>query len=215
MAFRHPALAAFEPLPLSERLFVRARLLSAPLVELTKHVHGRRVLDVGCGHGLLVAMLALGFPEREVWGIDPDERKIDWARRSIGRFPNVRLEAQLLGALTAAPFDTICVADVLYLLPPSEWPAFLRACRARCVAGGRLVLKEAEDDGSWRVKKTLLQERVMVRVLGRTRQSGAVGFSPRAVLEGAVRESGFVMERVEALSRGYSTPHVLMVARAA
>ena len=80
--------------------------------------------------------------------------------------------------------------------------------------GGRLVLKEAEDDGSWRVKKALWQEQLMVRLLRRTHSSGAVGFAPRATLEAAVRGAGFAIEEVVSLARGYSTPHLLIAARA-
>lgn len=214
----HPALAAFASLPLAERLFVHARLFSAPLEAMAAEAKGRRLADIGCGHGVLVSLLAVGFPDREVWGVDPDARKIDWAQRSIGRFPNVRLEVGTVEALAAkAPrsFDTLFVADVLYLLPPAQWPAFLRACRALLVDGGRLVLKEAEDDGSWRVKKALWQEQLMVRVLRRTRESGAIGFEPRATTERALEETGFSRIESRSLARGYTTPHVLFVAECA
>ncbi len=75
------------------------------------------------------------------------------------------------------------------------------------------MLKEAEDDGSWRVKKALFQEQLMVRMLRRTHSSGAVGFAPRATLEAAVRAAGFAIEEVVPLARGYSTPHLMIVAR--
>ncbi|MCA2976850.1 MAG: class I SAM-dependent methyltransferase [Myxococcaceae bacterium] len=214
----HPALAVFAPLPLAERLFVRARLFSAPLEAMADRAVGTRLLDVGCGHGVLTALLAVGFPERQVVGIDPDARKIDWARRSVGTFQNVQLEATGVDALAArAPgqFDTVFVADVLYLLPPPRWPAFLSACRALLVESGRLVLKEAEDDGSWRAKKTLWQERVMVKVLGRTQQSGAVGFEPRQTLSRALEEAGFSIRESASMTRGYTTPHVIFVAECA
>jgi 2-polyprenyl-3-methyl-5-hydroxy-6-metoxy-1,4-benzoquinol methylase len=211
----HPALAAFSSLPLAERLFVRARLFSAPLEAMAARASGTRLVDVGCGHGVLTALLAVGFPDRTVTGIDPDARKIDWARRSIGRFPNVRLEATTVDELavkTKGAFDTVFVADVLYLLPPTRWPGFLSACRALLAPKGRLVLKEAEDDGSWRAKKTLLQEQLMVRVLGRTHESGAVGFEPLESLMRALEETGFSVRESLPMTRGYTTPHVLFVA---
>ena len=203
----HPSLKVFDGLPLKERLFVRGRLATAPLEALAARAEGARLLDVGCGHGVLVALLAAGSPARRVVGIDPDERKIEWARASVGRLPNVELRACTIEELAAqrpAEFDTVLVADVLYLLA---------AARALLRPGGRLVLKEAEDDGSWRVKKALLQEQLMVRMLRRTHSSGAVGFAPRAVLETAVRGAGFAIEEVVPLARGYSTPHLLIVAR--
>ncbi len=214
----HSALAAFSQLPLAERLFVHARLFSAPLVEMAAEVKGKRVADIGCGHGVLVALLAVGFPEREVWGVDPDARKIDWARRSIGTFANVKLQTGTVEALAKEQpqhFDTLFVADVLYLLPPAQWPGFLSACRTLLVPGGRLVIKEAENDGSWRAKKALLQEQVMVKVLRRTHGSGAVGFEPRETLKRTLEETGFSIIETLSLSRGYTTPHVLFVAECA
>lgn len=207
----------FDALPLKERLFVRARLASAPLHELAARARGETLVDVGCGHGALIALLAVGHPERHVVGIDPDARKIAWARRSVGRCGNVELVACTIETLAAerpGAFDTVLVADVLYLLPAAQWTPFLRAAHALLRAGGRLVLKEAEDDGSWRVRKALWQERLMVGLLRRTRSSGAVGFAPRSVLAEAVRRAGFTVEETVALARGYTTPHVLFNARA-
>ena len=212
----HPSLKVFDGLPLKERLFVRGRLATAPLEALAARAKGARLLDVGCGHGVLVALLAAGNPARHVVGIDPDERKIEWARASVGRLPNVELRActiEVLAAERPGEFDTVLVADVLYLLSASAWRPFLAAAHALLRSGGRLVLKEAEDDGSWRVKKALLQEQLMVRMLRRTHSSGAVGFAPRATLESAVREAGFAIEEIVPLARGYSTPHLLIVAR--
>jgi 2-polyprenyl-6-hydroxyphenyl methylase/3-demethylubiquinone-9 3-methyltransferase len=212
----HPSLKVFNDLPLKERLFVRGRLATAPLEAMAARAEGARLLDVGCGHGVLVALLAAASPARHVVGIDPDERKIDWARASVGQLPNVELRActiEVLAAERPAEFDTVLVADVLYLLSAAAWRPFLAAARALLRPGGRLVLKEAEDDGSWRVKKALFQEQLMVRMLRRTHSSGAVGFAPRATLESAVRGTGFTIEEIVPLARGYSTPHLMIVAR--
>ena len=132
----HPSLNVFAGLPLKERLFVRGRLASAPLAELAARAEGATLLDVGCGHGVLVALLAVGFPGRRVVGIDPDERKIEWARQSVGRAPNVELLACTIEELAAerpGAFDTVFVADVLYLLDALAWQPFLRAA-SRCCA---------------------------------------------------------------------------------
>lgn len=217
MTSRRNALRVFAPLPLKERLFVRGRLASAPLEELAVRAQGRNLLDVGCGHGVLVALLAVDQPERRVVGIDPDARKVEWARRSVGRLGNVELQACTIETLAAqhpGAFDCVLVADVLYLLERARWLPFLRAAHRLLVPGGRLVLKEAEDDGSWRVAKALWQERVMVHLLRRTRSSGAVGFAPRAFLAESLRSACFGIEETVSLARGYSTPHVLFAARA-
>ena len=206
------AIEAFDTLPLAERLFVRARAFSAPLEALAHRVTGRDVLDVGCGHGVLVAMLAHRSPERRVTGIDPDPRKIEWARRSVGRWPNVTLELASIEQVPVSAFDSICIADVLYLLPPDAWRSFFTAAHEALRPGGRLLLKEAEDDGSWRASKALWQERLMVSLLRRTHSSGAIAVPRREVMLEALLAAGFVLDDVVPLAQGFTTPHVLFVA---
>src|SRR5262245_29336605 len=114
-------LQVFHPLPWRERAFVRARWGSAPLQRMADLAPARGLIaDVGCGHGVLSAALALGNPARRVLGVDPDERKIDLARRALASLPNVELRPgtaeSLLPGLEGA-LDAAVVADVLYLLP--------------------------------------------------------------------------------------------------
>ena len=212
----HLSLKVFDSLPLKERLFVRARLALAPLEALAARAHGTTILDVGCGHGVLVALLAGSHPERQVVGIDPDERKIAWAKASIGRNANVELRACLIEALAAerpGSFDSVIVADVLCLVARTAWPSFLRAARRLLRPGGQLLLKDAENDGSWRVTKALWQERLMVRLLRRTHASG-IGFASRAEWHDVLAATGFVVDDTTAFS-GYTAPHVLFTAHRA
>jgi len=210
-------LEVYRPLPWKERAFVRARWGSAPLQRMADLAPQRGfIADVGCGHGVLTAALALGHPERRVLGVDPDERKIALARSALATLPNVELRtgsaASLLPDLEAT-LDAIAVADVLYLLPFPEWPAFLATCRRLLKPGGQLLLKEAEANRrSWKYWKCVAQEAVMVRLLRKTRSSGGLGFRSRAELARALGDAGFQVESVEDVSRGYTTPHVLFTA---
>jgi 2-polyprenyl-3-methyl-5-hydroxy-6-metoxy-1,4-benzoquinol methylase len=216
-ALTHPSLAIFSSLPLLERLFVRARLWSAPLPRVAQLTQGTVMLDVGCGHGVLCAMLALGFPDRTVVGIDPDPRKIDWARRSVGKLANTRFDVmtiERLADLEPGRYDTVTVSDVLYLLPVEAWPSFLTAAHRLLRPGGRLLLKEAEDEGGWRTRKALVQEQLMVRLLGRTRGGGAIGFMKRERTVALLEQAGFQVTSIEALGQLSTTPHVLFVAQA-
>ena len=211
------SLKSFDRLPWKERWFVRGRLASAPLAEMASRARGATLLDVGCGHGALVALLVEGHPERQVVGIDPDARKIGWAQASVGRNPRVELIACTIDTLAAerpGTFDCVLIADVLYLLAPSVWREFLAAARRLLRPGGLLILKEAENDGSWRARKALWQERLMVWLLRRTHSSGAIGFVPREVLANAIRAAGFVLDETTGYAKGYTTPHILFTAHA-
>ncbi|HZA14071.1 MAG TPA: class I SAM-dependent methyltransferase [Myxococcaceae bacterium] len=199
-----------------ERLFVAGRMLSAPLAQVASRVPAGRVLDIGCGHGALVSLMANGRGDRQVLGIDPDPRKIAWARASVGALANVELRVATVDALEpelTSSFDAVVVADVLYLLALDRWEAFLARVVRLLRPGGVLLVKEAEADGSWRHIKCLLQEWLMVRVLQRTRASGGLHFQPRAVTEQLLRAVGLDDVRAISLARGYTTPHVMFEAR--
>jgi len=209
-------LQVYRSLPWRERAFVRARWGSAPLHRMAALApESGRIADVGCGHGLLSAALAVGHPGRRVLGVDPDEKKIALAKRALASLPNVELRAgtadSLLPELESA-FDAVTVADVLYLLPLAGYPTFLGTCRRLLKPGGKLLLKEAEANRSWKYWKCVAQEAVMVRLLRKTRSSGGLGFVPRDALARELERAGFRVESVEDVSRGYTTPHVLFTA---
>jgi 2-polyprenyl-3-methyl-5-hydroxy-6-metoxy-1,4-benzoquinol methylase len=213
----HASLKVFDTLPAKERWFCRARLELAPLEAVAAKASGNDILDVGCGHGVLAALLLHEHPERRVVGIDPDARKIDWAIDSVGKNANAEFRAVTIEALAAerpASFDSVIVADVLCLIARSTWTPFLDAARRLTRPGGQLLLKDAENDGSWRAVKALWQERLMVHVLRRTVSTGGIGFATRAELAGYVERAGFVVDDIESYARGYTAPHVLLTAHA-
>jgi cyclopropane fatty-acyl-phospholipid synthase-like methyltransferase len=211
-------LKLFSALPPAERFHVRARALSAPLEAVAWRVpRGAVVAEVGCGHGLLSAMIAEEDKSRTVYAVDPDPRKVKWAVEAAGGLPNVHFEVATVESLVAqrpGGFDAAVVSDVLYLLPREQWPAFLRSVRALLHLGGRFLLKEAEGNHSWKHYKCLAQEWVMVKLLGRTKAGGGLVLESRDTVVALLQEAGFKLREVVELDKGYTTPHILYVAEA-
>lgn len=213
----HPSLAVFAPLPWQERWFCRGRLALAPLELVATRARGAQLLDVGCGHGVLAALLLHERSDRSVVGIDPDARKIEWARAAFRDDPRAEFRACTIETLAAerpGSFDCVLVADVLCLIARETWGSFLAAAHALLRPGGRLVLKDAENDGSWRARKALWQERLMVHVLRRTVSTGGIGFATREEMAGYLERAGFAVEETTSCAAGYTAPHVLFVAHA-
>jgi cyclopropane fatty-acyl-phospholipid synthase-like methyltransferase len=103
----------------------------------------RRILDVGCGEGLMVSLLADDHPMAQIVGVDISEGAIRRGRELVG--DNDRIELHAMDILRRTPtgqFDLIVCAEVLYYLGPEQRGRQLAArLRALLSPSGVLVLQ--------------------------------------------------------------------------
>lgn len=171
------ALALYDDSPPAERLFVRARALLSDLPVLERHApRAGRIMDLGCGHGLVANLLALGSAERAVRGVDIAPEKIAAARRTLGNRPNIRFDVADATALAAdgeeaGSYAAIAVADVFYLLPPDDQRALIGTCHALLQPGGVFLWKSQVRRPRWKYAITWGQEWLMT-TLGPTHGHG-------------------------------------------
>jgi 2-polyprenyl-3-methyl-5-hydroxy-6-metoxy-1,4-benzoquinol methylase len=211
------ALALYDDAPRGDRFHVRFRWWTCPFTAIEAQVPATgRVLEVGCGHGLLALHLALAGPGREVTGVDIDEHKIELAQRAAARLgPD---EAQVAFAVVepdgfaAGRYDAIVIADVLYLLRPEARRALLAECVEHLAPGGVLLVKETDRLPRWKGALTVAQEKLATRVL-RITEGDEVSFAPPGEFVDQLRAAGLDVS-LERVDRGYPHPHVLIVARA-
>lgn len=208
------ALAAYDAEALGDRFHTRFRWWSAPFPALEREVPpAGRVLEVGCGHGLLTTYLALTAPTRALTGVDIDTHKIEIARRAAARLPAGTARPTFAvvepGTVVPGPWDAVVIADVLYLLAPAARAALLAAYAGELVPGGRLVVKEVDDRPRWKYALMAIQERLSTGVLGIT-EGEDLSF-PSLAEVCAVLEAVGLDVRAHRLDRGYPWPHVVAV----
>ncbi|MEI6430178.1 MAG: class I SAM-dependent methyltransferase [Pseudanabaena sp. ELA607] len=84
-------------------------------------LHGKSILDVGCGTGITTQCLAVANPHTEIVGIDISPKSIEIARQRLEfhDFKNVEFHAIGVEELTTLgqKFDYINCDETLYLLP--------------------------------------------------------------------------------------------------
>lgn len=121
---------------------------------------GARVLDVGCGTGLNLPLLAAAVgPAGEVVGVDASAAMLRQARQRIARYgwSNVRLvggDAARLGTLVAGGFDAVLFTYSLSVI--ADWRAAWEQAWALARSGGRVaVVDTALPIGRWRLLSPL------------------------------------------------------------
>ena len=114
-----------------------ARYKAAYIARKTAPIEGK-LLDYGCGVGLLSRHLKERFPLAQVDGFDPSEEslsQLDASLRSQGVFTSKSEEL-------ANAYATIVLANVLHHVNPVERQALIRQVKMRLAPGGRLVVFE-------------------------------------------------------------------------
>lgn len=204
-------LALYDASPRTERLFVRLRALLSDLPVIERHAPERgTILDVGCGHGLLSNLLALGSANRDVLGIDLDAQKIEAARRTIAGRTNIRFEVAAAADAPAGSYHAITVGDVFYLIPPDEQRELMARFQRLLIPGGLFLWKSQVRAPRWKYAITYGQEWIMTH-LGPTSGHGLHFLDTDESLT-ALRDAGFDAAALLLPSwRPY--PDVLFIAR--
>ena len=202
----------------ADRLHLRVRWATCPVPAIEAEVPTRgRVLEVGCGHGLVTAYLALSCPARSVVGVDIDERKLVLARAAAANLEPGEASLQFAssndGAVPAGPWDAIVIVDVLYLIDPDLELALLDACVAELAPGGVLVLKETDVVPRLKHSIAKAQEVLATRVL-RITAGDTLSFTPISELAGHLADGGLTVA-VRRVDAGYPHPHSMLVAQRA
>jgi 2-polyprenyl-3-methyl-5-hydroxy-6-metoxy-1,4-benzoquinol methylase len=211
------AIELYDGAPRGDRFHVRLRWWTCPFPAIEAQVpRSGRVLEVGCGHGLLSLYLALAGPDRVVTGVDIDQHKIALADGAAARLRSGEAGASFAvvepDGFADGRFDAIVIADVLYLLAADARRALLAQCVDHLAPGGVLLVKETDRLPRWKGAITVAQERLATGVL-RITEGDQVSFAPPAEFVAQLRDAGLDVT-TERVDHGYVHPHLLIVARA-
>ena len=205
------ALKLFDDQPIGIRAFVRCRHFLCPLAEVERQVPIEgAILDLGCGHGLFSALMAIASAGRSITGVDPSVAKISAANRLVGKLPNVRFFHGTIDDVRGREFDAITIVDVLYLLPVYEKLNVLKRCHELLTPNGRLILKTNDTHPAWKYRWARLQEIAMTG-LGLTLGHGALHFISCTEHVDLLRQAGFRDISVMHLPTLLPYPHTLFV----
>jgi 2-polyprenyl-3-methyl-5-hydroxy-6-metoxy-1,4-benzoquinol methylase len=178
-------------------------LVVAALARTVAERRPRRVLDVGCGAGLELAVMLEAAPGAHGIGVDVDPDAADLAERTLRerglsgrasvvrsdvRDPSVRASGPL-----AEPFDVALLANVIYYLPMAERVPFLRDLAGLLSPGGLLFLATTVATPQFFSRHFDLLLRS---------QEGRMELTDGAGLVDQLTEAGFVVDRLRPIAPG-------------
>lgn len=106
---------------------------------------GARVLDLGCGQGLLGSLLQVCGPVRYT-GIELQARDAERARVALGASSGAAIVCGDVRTQDFPASDTVVLLDVLHYLPAAAQEAVLARACAALAPGGRLLLRVGDAE---------------------------------------------------------------------
>lgn len=111
------------------------------MVELVGDAARKRVLDLGCGSGTLISLLAEESPDAEIYGVDPSERMVQNCVNRFRDLPNVHISIGSALRVPLPPEYVHCAVSNLALhhVPPDDRAACAMELARVLKPGGKLV----------------------------------------------------------------------------
>lgn len=181
-----------------------------------------RILDLGCGQGVIEALIAAARESADEWprawapppapgelrGIDLNARDVERARAACDG------DASFVhGDIRDAAFgtaDTILILDVLHYIDRGAQEAVLERAWAALAPGGSLLLRVADAQPTWRFRATIAIDRASLRLRGR--RPGPYHCRPLTEWIARLQAIGWQIEP-RPMSGGTPFANVLLVAR--
>ncbi|OOG81001.1 hypothetical protein B0E41_19080 [Hydrogenophaga sp. A37] len=150
------------------RLMQQYRSYICPLHEVIQAIPPQSsVLDVGCGHGLLLNLLAHLGRIRQGHGFDMARPAVAIASRVASNHSfssTVAFEARSVEqGIPHLGYEVVTVIDVLHHVPDRHKESFVRDLCNALPEGGRLIIKDMVVKPRWRAAANLLHDLVMAR----------------------------------------------------
>lgn len=197
----------YGPLSLRESFYLRMRWRLCPFELIQSFMpHKGRILDFGCGYGLLSNLLNYRSPDRSITGIDLNAKRIAVARRSVLDRANVAFHVGDVLDLDPEPFDAVVMTDVLHHIDDARVQVLLRKIHACLDEKGLLTILDVDRKPFWKFCVTFAIDTVL-------NPTDRLWYRPLTALHNLLKVSGMRVEKTIRADRGLPLADVLLLCR--
>ena len=114
---------------------------------INKYVpHEARIVDIGCGYGMISYMLSFISEKRSILGVDYDNDKIMLASNCISKNERTTFVAADAVTYNYPNADVFILSDVLHYIPEEKREELLTNCINHLNPGGLIMIRDADKD---------------------------------------------------------------------
>jgi 2-polyprenyl-3-methyl-5-hydroxy-6-metoxy-1,4-benzoquinol methylase len=156
------------------------------------------ILDAGCGYGFLSYMLYFTSPQRQLTGIDYDEKKITVANNCFSRNEHINFEYADISKFAFGRYDGIVLSDVLHYLQPEQQKLVIERCINSLNPGGVIIIRDGNEDLGKRHKRTRMTEVWSTRIMGFNKTTGqGLSYLSGSVIKEAAAKFNMVCTEID------------------
>ncbi len=197
----------YRPVSRGESFYLKNRWRLCPFELIESHIPKTgRVLDFGCGYGMLGNFLAEKSRERTVVGVDLNRKRIGVALRSVGARTNIRFHLGDVASLDPSPFDAVVMTDVLHHIEDTKVDILLKKVCASLGETGLLAVLDVDRKPFWKFLITFAIDSLL-------NPTDRLWYRPVSRLEEILAGSGLQVERVIPADEGLPLADVLLLCR--
>lgn len=128
---------------------------------------GSNVLDIGCGSGLFLGLLASRKGIRKSIGFDADESAINMAKKMASTLDGAELltfeHCDVQASWPDGLFDVVSLIDVIHHIPPHEQINFLKLAIEKLAPKGIFLYKDMVENPFYRAWPNRLHDLIIAR----------------------------------------------------
>ena len=152
----------YAPLSIWESFYLRMRWRLCPYEYVETLLPGSgKILDFGCGYGMLSNLLTLKQPKRIVVGVDLSRRRIRIAKRSVKDRSNISFYCSDIKDLEKGQYDAVVMTDVLHHINDAKVVSLFRLITSFLSDNGSIIILEVGKAPLWKFRFTRVIDQLL------------------------------------------------------